>query len=410
MEQKNGYQALTPAEEAMDIIKKCFEREKKGDKEARKKAQLDLRRFLVKTDDGSYTLNSNTRFGKSETMHTHHGALKESLEKFVKPARLEDRGKVRVLDICSGLGYNAASCIEFLDDEDEIEIDMVEISKETVGAALLIENPVKSYEIVKRVVEEKLYEKGYLGFEFHKGEIPDRLNINVYIEDARELIKELQDKKRYDAVFLDPFSPAKCPELYTLEFFLKLKNLLDDDGIILTYTSAAPVRSAMIQAGLYVGEGPLFGRKSGGTVAATNPEIIEKPLSPDHERMIAISDAGIPFRDSKLNESSDEIIKRREEERKSARGVQKFASTVKTPLYLYKEIEEERLKRRVLKNVNLFGIDDLMSKKAAFIVCPQFEECICSCGTGKIDSSNGRINEMIKRLSIIIEKNNSKVL
>ena len=49
-----------------------------------------------------------------------------------------------------------------------------------------------------------------------------------------------------------------------------------------------------------------------------------------------------------------------------------------------------RLKRRVLKNINLLGIDDLMSKKAAYIVCPQFEECICSCGIGKIDSSKGK--------------------
>ena len=93
-------------------------------------------------------------------MHTYHGAIKESLEKYIKPARLEGKGKVRVLDICSGLGYNAASCIEFLDDEAEIEIDMVEISKETVAASLLIENPIKSYEIIKRVIEEKLYEEG----------------------------------------------------------------------------------------------------------------------------------------------------------------------------------------------------------------------------------------------------------
>ena len=66
-------------------------------------------------------------------------------------------------------------------------------------------------------------------------------------------------------------------------------------------------------------------------------------------------------------------------------------------------MEDSRLKRRVLKNINSLGIDDLMSKKAAYIVCPQFEECICSCGMGKIDSSKGRINEMMNRLSIIIE-------
>ena len=190
----------------------------------------------------------------------------------------------------------------------EIEIDMVEISKETIAASLLIENPIKSYEIIKRVIEEKLFEDGSLRFKFHKSEIPDRINIGIYINDARNVVKEFEGKKKYDAVFLDPFSPSKCPELYTLEFFLKLKNLLHDDGIIITYTSAAPVRSAMVQAGLHIGEGPQFGRKSGGTVAAINPEIIEKSLSCKDERMIALSDAGIPFRDSKFNESSEKIM------------------------------------------------------------------------------------------------------
>jgi tRNA U34 5-methylaminomethyl-2-thiouridine-forming methyltransferase MnmC len=402
MIKENGYQALTPAEEAIEIVRKCFENERNGDKNARKNAALDFRKFLVKTDDGSYTLNSNSRNGNSETMHTYHGAITESLEKFVKPARLEGKGKVRVLDICSGLGYNAASCIEFLDDETEIEIDMVEISKETVAASLLIENPVESYEIIKMVIEEKLFEEEIIGFKFHKSEIPDRINISIYLNDARDVVKGFEGKNRYDAVFLDPFSPSKCPELYTLEFFLKLKNLLQDDGIILTYTSAAPVRSAMIIAGLHVGEGPKFGRKSGGTVAAKKFEIIEKSLSCNDERMVALSDAGIPFRDPQLNESSDEIINMRETERKSVRGVQRFASTVKTPLYLYKNVEDSRLKIRVIKNINLLLIDNLIYDKSAYVVCPQFEECICSCRTGKIDSSSGRINEMIKRLSILI--------
>lgn len=401
---ENRYEALTPEEEALAVVRKCFENEKKGDKEARTKTELDLKRFLVKTEDGSFTLNSKICSGKSETMHSTHGAINESLEKFIKPAGLERKQNVRILDVCSGLGYNAASCIEYLDEDVKIEIDMVEISKETLGAALFIENPIKSFNIIKKAIEDKLYNEGILGYKFLNEEINDRININIYIDDARDVIKQFEGKK-YDAVFLDPFSPLKSPELYTLEFFLVLKNLLKNDGVILTYTSASPVRSAMLQAGFYIGEGPQFGR-SGGTIAAKNPEIIEKSLSYDDERMIALSDAGIPFRDQQLRETSDKIIKRREEERKSARGFKKLASTVKTPLYLHEDVEDSRLKRRVLKNVKFLGIEDLMSKKAAFIVCPQFDECICSCGTRKMDGSNERIKEMSRRLSIIIQNNN----
>ena len=53
-----------------------------------------------------------------------------------------------------------------------------------------------------------------------------------------------------------------------------------------------------------------------------------------------------------LNESSEKIMERREKNGNLQGVSQKFASTVKTPLYLYKEMEDSRLKRRVLKNIN----------------------------------------------------------
>lgn len=397
-----NYQALTASEDALKIIRKCFRDEKNGDKGARKEVKKALKDYFVKTADGSYTFNSNSTGGKSETMHTHHGAITESMEKFVKPAKLEGKNDVKILDICSGLGYNTASAIEFLDDDINIEIDMIEISKETLGAAFFIENPVKSYDIIKKAVESKLYDEGTLSFKFHKEKIPDRIKINIYQSDARYVIKEIRDHK-YDAVFLDPFSPLKSPELYTLEFFLILKNLIKDGGVILTYTSAAPVRSAMIHAGLHVGEGPAFGR-NGGTIASKDPKNIEKPFSVNDERMIALSDAGIPFRDPELNGSSTEIIEKRENERKSVRGVKKFASTVKTPVYLGKDVNDPRLERRLLRNINALGIDSLKSKEAKYIVCPQFDECICGCGISKLDNSYSRINEMIKRLSKVVDE------
>jgi len=122
--------------------------------------------------------------------------------------------------------------------------------------------------------------------------IPENISIEVFCEDARQTLPSLP-QGYYNAIFLDAFSPDKTPELYTLARVIK------DDGILTTYTSAAPVRSAMIEAGFHVGEGPSFGRR-GGTIAS---------LSGD-ERMIALSDVGIPYTDPSLADSRDEIIRR----------------------------------------------------------------------------------------------------
>ena len=85
-----------------------------------------------------------------------------------KPAKLEGKKEVKILDICSGLGYNAAACIENSNSDVEIEIDMVEISKETLAAALFIDNPIESFDVVKKAIEDKLYEDEIMGSNFKK--------------------------------------------------------------------------------------------------------------------------------------------------------------------------------------------------------------------------------------------------
>lgn len=397
----SGNKALTVDDEILKIVKDFFDNEK-GHVDARITAENALRKFLIMTDDGSFTFKSNDFKGKSENMHTSHGAITEAMEKFVNPAKLKGKKQVHILDICSGLGYNAASCIEFLDDDVEIEIDLIEISKETLALSLLIDNPLESYKFIKNAVEDKLYNEGTLTFRNCQDGISDRIKIDLHLKDARRVVKEMEDHEKYDAIFLDPFSPLKSPELYTDEFFKILKNLLNDKGVILTYSSAAPIRAAIVNCALHVGEGPSFGR-SGGTIASLKQEMIDKPLSMKDERMIALSDAGISFKDPDLNGTSVDILKRREFERQTSRGKEKFASTVKTPVYLNEKLEDSRLKRRVLNNLNKLGFNDLDSFKSRYVVCPQYKDCICGKKCRSYENSRERINEMSNRLRSLLK-------
>jgi len=404
MDNRN-YKALTVEKAVIKIVEKFFAEDEAGEYNARRTAKLALQKYLVETGDGSYTFISDSSHGKSEYMHTSHGAVSEALEKFVKPAKLEGKKSISVLDICSGLGYNAASCIEYLDFDVEIDLHLIEISKETLALSLLFDAPLRSHKIIKKAVEDELYREGSIYSKQCTEKIPERIHINLHLDDARTVVKKLLGHKKFDAIFLDPFSPLQSPELYTDEFFRVLKNLLKDDGIILTYTSAAPVRSSMVNCGLQVGEGPLFGRRR-GTVATLKPDLIDKSLSRNDERMIALSDAGVPFRDPDFSGSSRSIMQNRSRERESSRLVEKFPSTVKTPVHLNMELPDGRLKRRVLNNLKKTGFNDLKSFKSRYVVCPQYSSCICGKGCENYNNSRERINEMKKRLKFVLKINN----
>jgi tRNA U34 5-methylaminomethyl-2-thiouridine-forming methyltransferase MnmC len=405
----NDYKPLKVQDKVLKIVENCFNKENNGDMGARRAALSELDEFLIETGDGSYTLKSE---GFSETMHTHHGGLEESLAKYVKPSHFRGMPDVSVLDICSGLGYTAAVCLEYLNVKEKnrvdtkINIDMVEISPLTLATGLIIPSPLKSHEIIKKAIENKLYDIGYLKNQLIKQVIPDNIELNIMLSDARQLVKDQSNPnhipKKYDSIFLVPFSPGVSPELYSIEFLSGIKNLLKDEGMLLTYTKSAAVRYALINSGLYVGEGPRFGR-SGGTLASFSQLKIETPLSKNDERMIALSDAGTPFRDDDLNSNGFEINERRQNERDKARKDYKFASTVKSPVYLCKDISESRLKRRIMKDFIKLGFEGAVSEKSRYLVCPQYDRCICGCGCIKLHGSSERVLEMEKRLNEIIE-------
>ena len=136
------------------------------------------------------------------------------------------------------------------------------------------------------------------------------------VNDARASIKN--DKNIYNLIFLDAFTPAKCPALWSLEFFKLLFEHLDNDGMILTYSNSAAVRNAMINAGFYVGKiyNPEIDKYT-GTVAAKNKSLIKYELS-EYDLGLINSRAGIFYRDENLDLVNEAIIKAHENEVKTS--------------------------------------------------------------------------------------------
>lgn len=353
--------------------------------------------YFVLTDDGSYSINSKEINHKVETLHTSTGAISESFEKFIKPMKFNYDEDIAILDICAGIGYNTSAAIaDFIKNghDSSLTIDMVEISKATLACGLLVPSPIKEHDMTKKAIENELINQDYATLHLETSEIPENININVYIEDARQTVQKLKDNT-YDAIFLDPFSQNMAPELFSLEFFKQFRRIIKDEGIVATYTSSAPVREAFIESDFYIGQGPIFGRKQGGTLASPNPSMLDTALPKNDEIRIALSDVGIPFRDPNLNDNSDVILERRTEERHNARHTTKISSAVKTPIFLACEMDDEKLKRRVERNLAKMNIPSTTSKEAYYIV-----ECEnnYSQKQDEINNSRNRILDMKKRL------------
>ena len=387
-------------DDIFDLVNEYFNQERScQNNESRVNFFNTYKDYFVLTDDGSYSINSKEINHKVETLHTSTGAISESFEKFIKPMKFNYNSDIAILDICAGLGYNSSAAIaDFMKNSTKnLTIDMVEISKATFACGLLVPSPIPEHDITKKAIEDELIRQNYATLSLETCEIPENININVFIEDARQTVQNLKDNT-YDAIFLDPFSQNMAPELFSLEFFKEFRRIIKDDGIIATYTSSAPVRAAFIEADFYIGLGPIFGRKQGGTLASPNPLQLDYSLPKNDEIRIALSDVGIPFRDPGLNNDSEYILEKRTEERHIARHNTKISSAVKTPIFLGDEMDDEKLKRRVERNLAKMNIPSTTSPEALYIV--EVEKDYAEKQDENNNSTN-RILEMKKRLKKI---------
>ncbi len=135
---------------------------------------------------------------------------------------------------------------------------------------------------------------------------------DTQIGDAREVI--LDDKDIYNFIFLDAFTPAKCPCLWTVDFFKELNKHLADDGMILTYSNSAAVRNAFISAGFWTGK--IYNKENDkfmGTIAAKKLELIKFGLS-EYDLGLIKSKAGIMYRDKNLTLNNEAILRAHKKE------------------------------------------------------------------------------------------------
>ncbi len=279
------------------VIKKmAFEDAYQGDK---LKKQKTTEPFADKpTLDGSITYWSDDF---KEHYHDKVGAIIEAKEKFLNQAELENKNDIKILDICFGLGYNSLVTMDYaLLNNKKMEITALEIDKRVVKSASKHLTYGKTFnwnDCLNEISKKGQYSK-------------NNVHLSVLWGDARYLITKLP-KKYFDVIYLDAFSSQRNSELWTIDFFLDIKEIIKNDGVLLTYSSAIPVRHGLHLAGFNVGETPPIERARGSTIASLLKSNINNPL-PESDLALFKTTRGVVYKDPFHIWPNKEILRQRE--------------------------------------------------------------------------------------------------
>jgi tRNA U34 5-methylaminomethyl-2-thiouridine-forming methyltransferase MnmC len=267
------------------------------------------------TQDGSYTFFSE-EFG--EAFHSHQGAKAEAFQKFADATQLKQKAQqssIRLLDVCYGLGYNTAAALEVIKEVNpncNVEVYGLELDPTVPIGAVTPELLQYWSNDVQDILKSLAH---------HYECQQDHLKARLLMGDARQTIQQLAGFQA-DAIFFDPFSPRRCPQLWTVEFFELVTKCLAPTGTLSTYSRSASVRKALLEAGLCIGTIPLkeqlFSHEwAQGTVASWSSETLH-PLSQMEQEHLNTR-AAIPYRDRTFTDSAAEILERHQQEQRSTR-------------------------------------------------------------------------------------------
>lgn len=148
--------------------------------------------------------------------------------KFVEPCQLATKAQkpvLHLLDVCYGLGYNTAAALEVIwENNPNCCVDLValeinlDVPKEAIAQDLLNNYKQPIPQLLENLITDLQVKTA-------------QFQAQLYLGDARITVQQLsQQKFLADAIFLDPFSPPHCPQLWTVEFLQQLANCCAKDG------------------------------------------------------------------------------------------------------------------------------------------------------------------------------------
>ncbi len=197
-------------------------------------------RKLIKTEDGSFTFWIPE---VNETYHSRHGAEQESNHVFIKNGLklFEQQSAVSVLEVGLGTGLNALLTYE-------------DASGHVIHYTALEPFPLIS-EWVAALCEAQRDEKRKSMIEdIHASSFDEIIHFShsFRFKKLKKGLQELGLHEKFDLIYFDAFGPELEPELWTLEMMQKCYDLLNTEGVWVSYCAKGQVRRNLQQVGFQV--------------------------------------------------------------------------------------------------------------------------------------------------------------
>lgn len=184
----------------------------------------------------------------NEYYHSHHGAIQEANHVFIKNGLhfFLEKDNLSILEVGFGTGLNALlSCLEAEKMSKKVEYFTLEPFPLNKNEILQLNYTEKVENSIANIIFEKIHQVSWNKYV--------EISSFFYLIKLNETIQEIElNPESFDIIYFDAFGPRVQPEMWTLEIFQKLYNLLKKQSCLVTYCAKGQVKRDLKSANFMV--------------------------------------------------------------------------------------------------------------------------------------------------------------